>query len=62
MKALAYIAERASEPSTWAGLGSLLTGVGVYVAPDQWREIMGIGMSVGGFLAVVLRDGRNEPS
>lgn len=54
--ALAYIAARFTEPSTWVSLGSLLTGVGIVVAPDKWQAIMGIGMGLGGFLGVILRE------
>ena len=54
--ALAYIAARLREGSTWAGIGSLLTGMGMVIAPDQWQAIMATGMGIGGFLAIVLAD------
>lgn len=56
MKALSYIGDRLREPSTWAGLSSLVTGLGVAVSPDRWQEIMAIGMGIGGFLAVIVKE------
>jgi hypothetical protein len=56
MKALSYVANRLKEPSTWAGLGTALTGAGVYIRPDLWQEIMGVGMTVSGLIAVLLKE------
>ena len=51
-----YLASRLQEPSTWVSIGTLLTGVGVTIAPDYWQSIMGIGMGLGGLLGAVLRE------
>lgn len=51
---LEYIVNRLQEKSTWVALGSLLTGIGVAVKPDQWQAIMLIGMGVGGFIGTLL--------
>lgn len=54
--AIAYIVARLQEPSTWVSLGSMLTGLGIVIAPDKWQAIMGIGLGVGGFLGAILRE------
>lgn len=54
--AVGYIVARLQEPSTWVSLGSMLTGLGIVIAPDKWQAIMGIGLGVGGFLGAVLRE------
>lgn len=54
--AFAYIVARLREPSTWVGLGSFLTGVGVIVAPELWQQITAIGLGVGGLLAVIVKE------
>ncbi len=53
---LEYISSRLVEPSTWVSIGSAATGLGVIIAPDKWQAIMGIGMTLGGLLGVVLRE------
>lgn len=50
-----YILDRFKEPSTYAGLGVLLTGIGVNIDPVLWQEIMGICMGIGGALAIILK-------
>jgi hypothetical protein len=57
-----YIIARLQEPSTWVGLGSFLTGVGVVVAPEYWEAITGVGLAIGGFLAVVMKEGTTPPA
>lgn len=54
--ALEYLAARLQEPSTWVSIGSMLTGVGVVIAPEYWQAIMGIGLIGGGLLGTVLRE------
>ena len=54
--AYSYIVARLREPSTWVGLGSFLTGVGIVLAPELWEQITAIGLGVGGFLAVVVKE------
>lgn len=49
-----YLANRLSEKSTWTALGTMMTGIGVVVKPDQWELIMAIGMGFFGFIGTVL--------
>jgi hypothetical protein len=53
---LDYAVARLQEPSTWVSLGTMLTGLGVVIAPEYWQAIMGVGMSAGGLAGVVLRE------
>ena len=55
-----YALERAVEPSTWIGIGSLFTAIGWTIAPDAWMAISNVGMGIGGFAAVILRERPNE--
>jgi hypothetical protein len=55
-KFLSLIAARLREPSTWVGVGSLVTAVGFSVAPELWKEISAVGMGVGGLLAVLMSE------
>ena len=53
---LEYAVARLQEPSTWVSLGTMLTGLGVTIAPEYWQAIMGVGMSLGGAAGVVMRE------
>lgn len=55
-QAFCYILDRLREKSTWAGIGSVLTGCGVVIKPEYWQTIMAIGMGVPGVIAVFLPD------
>jgi hypothetical protein len=59
---LSWIAQRASEPSTWVSLGSLITGVGFTIAPQYWSQIAAIGMGIGGLLGVILKERKKTTS
>jgi hypothetical protein len=48
------IASRLREPSTWVGIGSLVTAVGFAVKPELWQSISAVGMGLGGLMAVLL--------
>jgi hypothetical protein len=48
MKALRYLLDRIREKSTWAGLGTLLAGVGIAINPALWQEISAVGVAVAG--------------
>lgn len=67
-----WLAERAKEPSSWASLAALLTFAGVNVDVDScagvtgfcldketWQALIGLGVSVSGFLAVIMKE--NQP-
>lgn len=49
-----YVIDRLKEPSTYAGLGTLLTAIGWQIDPALWKEIAGVCMGIGGLLAVIL--------
>lgn len=51
-----WIIARLQEPTTWGGIASLLTLVGVTVSPDLQEEIIAVGLSIGGLLMVFLRE------
>lgn len=53
---LKYILDRAREPSTWAGLGPLITAAGWQVSPEHWEAISMAGMGICGIIAIVLKD------
>jgi len=54
--AFSYVISRLREPSTWVGLGSLLTGLGIAIAPEYWDAITSVGLSVGGLIAVLVSE------
>jgi len=49
-----YILTRLSEKSTWVSLGSVLTGMGVVIAPEHWQAIMAVGMGLPGLISIFL--------
>ena len=51
-----WIVERLREPSTWGGLASLLTLVGVTVSPEFQDAIIAAGVAIGGALMVFMRE------
>jgi hypothetical protein len=54
--ALEYLIARFQEPSTWVSLGTMLTGIGVSIAPQHWQIIMAVGMIGGGALGAAIRE------
>lgn len=58
---LAYLLARAGEPSTWAGLVGIATGLGIKVAPQAWDSISALGLFIASALLTVSREGRNKP-
>ena len=51
-----WILERARERSTWLGLVSLLTAIGITLSPDQVAAIIAAGVAIGSLVAVFTRD------
>ena len=51
---VSFLIDRLKEPSTWAGIGTLLTGVGIALKPELWQAITAVGLTVGGLLAVLI--------
>lgn len=53
---LAYLLARAKEPSTYAGLATILGLIGIKVAPDQFAALVAVATSVAAAVAVFLPD------
>lgn len=52
---ITWIVERMSERSTWLGIISLATAVGISATPDQMEAVIAAGMAVAGLLAAFTR-------
>jgi hypothetical protein len=53
---LKYISERLNEPSTWRGLISIATGLGVKVRPDLAEAIISGGLALMGLINVARKE------
>lgn len=53
---LSVVLSKLREPSTWVGLGSLVTAIGWNIKPELWAQISGVAMGLGGLLAVILSE------
>ena len=53
---LKYISERLNEPSTWRGLISIATGLGVKLRPDMTEAIISGGLALMGLINVVRKE------
>jgi hypothetical protein len=51
---LNYLLARAKEPSSYAGLATLLGIAGISVAPAEWQAIVGVLTALASLLAVIL--------
>ncbi|HEY5209885.1 MAG TPA: hypothetical protein VIJ42_10625 [Stellaceae bacterium] len=51
---LQYLLARAVEPSSYAGAASLLSMLGIVIAPAEWQAIVGVLTAVAGLIAIVL--------
>ena len=51
-----WIIARLREPTTWGGIASLLTLVGVTVSPEFQDAIIAAGVAIGGVLMVFMRE------
>jgi hypothetical protein len=51
---LQYLLARAKEPSSYAGLATILGMIGVSLAPAEWQAIVGVLTAGAGLLGVVL--------
>lgn len=54
--ALKWLANRLKERSTWLGITSLATAIGIGIDPDQIQAIVGVGVAIGGLIAVFMKD------
>jgi hypothetical protein len=61
MTILAYIVSRLKEPSTYAGLATLLGIVGVNLAPEALQSIIAVLTAAAGLVAVLVPD-LNKPA
>lgn len=51
---LNFLLARAKEPSSYAGLATLLGLAGISVAPAEWQAIVGVLTAVASLVAIVL--------
>lgn len=58
--ALAYLAARLREPSSWAGIAAGIAAIGWSLPADQWGAIVQAGMGLAGLAAVLLTDRKPE--
>lgn len=53
---LDWIIARLKEPTTWIGILGLFTAAGINLAPEMSNLIVTAGVSLGGVLAIVLKE------
>lgn len=51
-----FIIDRAKERSTWLGVISLATAVGLALNPDQQNAVISLGMAAAGAIAAFSKD------
>ncbi len=51
---LRFILDRAKEPSTYAGIATLLTAAGVHYTTDMFNAAVALAVAVAGLVAVLL--------
>jgi hypothetical protein len=51
---LQFILDRAKEPSTYAGLATLLTAAGIHYTTDIFNAAVALAVAVAGLVAVLL--------
>lgn len=56
MKLLRTLLDRFDEPSSWAALATLLTGIGIQVEPGMWQFITYILAGGAGVLGFFLKE------
>lgn len=55
-----WLAQRLQEPSSWIGLCSVLTMLGVYMEPSMKEQFITFGVALGSFLAFFLKEKSKE--
>ncbi len=55
-----FVAERMKEPSTWRGLALFVSGLGIYISPEQWEVIAAFGMGLSGLIGMTTKDTKAE--
>lgn len=53
---LGFIVSRLRERSTWLGLISLATALGLLLTPEQQETVIAAGMALGGLIGAFTRD------
>ena len=51
-----WLLARLVEPTTWIGLTTILTAAGIALAPELTEAITTAGVSIGGLLAILLKE------
>lgn len=51
-----WILARIKEPSTWAGLVTILTVAGVAVSPEMKEAVISAGVGIGGLILVIMKE------
>lgn len=51
-----YILARTKERSTWMGIISIVTAVGMALTPDQTEAVISTGIALAGLIAVFTKD------
>ena len=59
-KIVTFILQRAKERSTWMGLVSILSAVGLSLKPEAVEAIISFGIGAAGLIAVVTADKPNH--
>ena len=47
---------RLKEPSTYAGLASIIGLFGIHIAPETWTAIIAVLTAIAGLLAIILQE------
>lgn len=55
-KILQFILSRAKERSTWLGIVSMVTALGLLLTPEQSEAIVAAGMSLAGLIGALTTD------
>jgi len=55
-----YLLSRLRERSSWLGIISVLTVVGVSLSPEQTQAVVSAGVALAGAIAVFTRDQENQ--
>ncbi len=55
-KILKFVLERAKERSTWLGIISFVTALGLVLSPEQKEAVITTGMAVAGLVATFTKD------
>jgi len=54
-----YLLERLKEPSTWVGLTTIATALGLKISPEQAQSIISTGLLCAGLIGAITKDKGN---